>query len=151
MQTHPSPTSGFQFNRLPTSFVSPSQTPYVPSDGMEDATFGSLALLGEADAARKWIEDATCNRQHKPMSVAFFRRWLKREQEMTVQHPHPHGPAVSQTVPMRVTGTMETTGVMRSSSSQSSTPGNQRQGERYRLPSLMHLAAEDQRARGGKR
>ncbi|HLG77545.1 MAG TPA: hypothetical protein VKX46_14100 [Ktedonobacteraceae bacterium] len=40
-----------------------------------------LSLLGEADAAREWIEDSRRNRQHKRMTPAFFRGWLKREQE----------------------------------------------------------------------
>lgn len=40
-----------------------------------------LSLLGEADAAREWIEDRRRNRQHKRMTPAFFRGWLKREQE----------------------------------------------------------------------
>ncbi len=40
-----------------------------------------LSLLGEADAAREWIEDSRRNRQHKRMTPAFFRSWLKREQE----------------------------------------------------------------------
>src|SRR5579883_3398202 len=40
-----------------------------------------ISLLGEADAAREWIEDSRRNRQHKRMTPAFFRGWLKREQE----------------------------------------------------------------------
>jgi len=40
-----------------------------------------LSLLGEADAAREWIEHPTRNRKHQQMSLAFFRRWLRREQE----------------------------------------------------------------------
>ncbi len=39
-----------------------------------------LSLLGEADAAREWIDDPRRNRQRQRMSPAFFRRWLKREQ-----------------------------------------------------------------------
>ncbi len=42
----------------------------------------SLSLLGEADAAREWIDDTRRrNRKGQPMSPAFFRRWLKRECE----------------------------------------------------------------------
>ena len=42
----------------------------------------SLSLLGEADAAREWISDKRRNQKGVLMSPAFFRRWLKREQEM---------------------------------------------------------------------
>ncbi len=41
----------------------------------------SVSLLGEADAAREWIDDKRRNRNGQRMSPAFFRRWLKREQE----------------------------------------------------------------------
>jgi hypothetical protein len=41
----------------------------------------SLSLLGEADAAREWIEDPRRNRKRKPLTPAFFRSWLKREHE----------------------------------------------------------------------
>ena len=105
----------------------------------EYTTLGSLALLGEADAAREWIEDITRNRHHKPMSVAFFRRWLKREQEMMAQR---HAPTESQTVQMRATGTTGSSGF------QGYQRGGQQQGDGYRLPSLMHLAEEDQQAKG---
>ncbi|MBO0780205.1 MAG: hypothetical protein J2P37_15380 [Ktedonobacteraceae bacterium] len=40
----------------------------------------SLSLLGEADAAREWIEDRHRNRKGQAMTPAFFRRWLGREQ-----------------------------------------------------------------------
>ncbi|MBO0782921.1 MAG: hypothetical protein J2P37_29250, partial [Ktedonobacteraceae bacterium] len=40
----------------------------------------SLSLLGEADAAREWIEDRHRNRKGHAMTPAFFRRWLGREQ-----------------------------------------------------------------------
>lgn len=82
----------------------------------EYTTFGSLALLSEAHAACAWIEDRTRNRSHKPMSVAFFHRWLKREQEMQTQ---------------RLTA--------------QALPAYQQEGEERRLPSLMHLADEDRR------
>ncbi len=39
----------------------------------------SLSLLGEADAAREYIDTPTRNKRKQPMTVAFFRRWLKRE------------------------------------------------------------------------
>jgi hypothetical protein len=38
-----------------------------------------LSLLGEADAAREWIDDPKRNKARKKMTPAFFRRWLKRE------------------------------------------------------------------------
>jgi hypothetical protein len=41
----------------------------------------SLSLLGEADAAREWIEDPRRNRKRKQLTPAFFRCWLKREHE----------------------------------------------------------------------
>lgn len=40
-----------------------------------------LSLLGEADAAREWIDSSSSNKQRKKMTPAFFRRWLKRECE----------------------------------------------------------------------
>lgn len=51
----------------------------------EYATIPGLSLLGEADAAREWINDARRNRQHKRMSLAFFRNWLKRERDAIEQ------------------------------------------------------------------
>src|SRR5579859_3028282 len=41
----------------------------------------ALSVLGEADAAREWIENPRRNQKGQRMSPAFFRRWLKREQE----------------------------------------------------------------------
>ncbi len=41
----------------------------------------TLSLLGEADAAREWIDDCKRNRQGQRMTPAFFRRWVKREHE----------------------------------------------------------------------
>lgn len=38
-----------------------------------------LSLLGEADAAREWIDDPRRNRKKQRMTPAFFRRWIKRE------------------------------------------------------------------------
>jgi hypothetical protein len=40
-----------------------------------------ISLLGEADAAREWIDDPERNRKRQRLTPAFFRRWLKREQE----------------------------------------------------------------------
>jgi len=40
-----------------------------------------LSLLGEADAAREYIDDRLRNRKGQRMTPAFFRRWLKREHE----------------------------------------------------------------------
>jgi hypothetical protein len=40
-----------------------------------------LSLLGEADAAREYIDDRQRNRKGQRMTPAFFRRWLKREHE----------------------------------------------------------------------
>jgi len=45
----------------------------------------SLSLLGEADAAREYIDSPKRNKQSKAMTPAFFRRWLKREQAETKQ------------------------------------------------------------------
>jgi hypothetical protein len=41
----------------------------------------ALSLLGEADAAREWMDDPHRNKKHKRMSPAFFRHWLQRERE----------------------------------------------------------------------
>ncbi len=68
----------------------------------EYTSLGSLALLGEADAAREWIDDETRNRGHKAMTVAFFRRWLKREQEAIEQR---------RAAPLPATGNMSQNGV----------------------------------------
>ena len=48
----------------------------VVADYLDDS---SLSLLGEADAAREWIEDPRRNRKRKQLTPAFFRCWLKRE------------------------------------------------------------------------
>jgi hypothetical protein len=50
----------------------------VVSDYLGDP---SLSLLGEADAAREWIEDPGRNLKRKQLTPAFFRCWLKREHE----------------------------------------------------------------------
>ena len=38
----------------------------------------SISLLGEADAAREYIDTPSRNRRKQTMTPAFFRRWLKR-------------------------------------------------------------------------
>ncbi|HZO74011.1 MAG TPA: hypothetical protein VFB60_17550 [Ktedonobacteraceae bacterium] len=108
----------------------------------EYATFGSLALQGEADAAHQWITDPNRNHHNTRMSVAFFRRWLKREQEMREQR---HRDTELQVAPLRATGTTGAIGPV------GKIPSELRLGKEFRLPSLMHLAAEDQQARGGRR
>ncbi len=45
----------------------------------------TLSLVGEADAAREWIDDRKRNPTGKHMTLAFFRRWLQREQEAALQ------------------------------------------------------------------
>jgi hypothetical protein len=41
----------------------------------------SVSLLGEADAAREWVDDPLRNRRGQRLTPAFFRRWLQRERE----------------------------------------------------------------------
>lgn len=101
----------------------------------EYTTFGSLALLGEADAAREWIDDRARNRSNKRMTVAFFRRWLKREQD-GIEQRQGRTSSVAQSW-----GTSHTDAVRGG--------GNAGMGGGQRLPSLMHLAETDQQARGG--
>ena len=60
------------------------------SDSLQRVTADYLAdprisLLGEADAAREWIDDPRRNRKRQQLTPAFFRRWLKREQETTLR------------------------------------------------------------------
>jgi DNA-binding transcriptional ArsR family regulator len=97
------------------------------------APFGSLPLLSEANAAREWIDDTTRNRSHKPMTVAFFHRWLKREQERQAERP---ATQASQTSHVRTTAT---------SGARVERYTTQQRDEGPRLPSLMHLAEEDRR------
>lgn len=52
----------------------------------EYATTDSLTLLGQADAAREWIDDLIRNRHGHAMTVGFFRRWLQREREWITPH-----------------------------------------------------------------
>ena len=56
----------------------------------------TLSLLGEADAAREYIDDRQRNRNGTRMTPAFFRRWLKREREQSLQRQS-HASAYSQT------------------------------------------------------
>jgi len=100
----------------------------------EYTTLGALALLGEADAAREWIDDPARNQRHTPMTVAFFRRWLKREQDRLERRP------AAQTA---VSGSARSLVVRDSTSAPCS------RSEGSRLPSLMHLVEEDRRAKGG--
>jgi hypothetical protein len=51
----------------------------------------SLSLMGEADAAREWIEDPRRNRKRVPLTPVFFRRWLKREHEAVQRGYAPPG------------------------------------------------------------
>jgi hypothetical protein len=54
-----------------------------------------ISLLGEADAAREWIEDPARNRKQQRLTPTFFRRWLKREQE-SYQYRHLHATSLSE-------------------------------------------------------
>jgi hypothetical protein len=59
----------------------------------------AISLLGEADSAREWIDDPRRNTKRRSMSVAFFRRWLKREKAQQATHREAAGtspPGVSQ-------------------------------------------------------
>jgi DNA-binding transcriptional ArsR family regulator len=51
-----------------------------------------LRLLGEADAAREWIDDKQRNRRGQRMTPAFFRRWLKKEVEAMQHRQTQHTP-----------------------------------------------------------
>lgn len=51
----------------------------------EYSRMATLSLLGEADAAREWIDDRKRNPTGKHMTLAFFRRWLQREHEAFLQ------------------------------------------------------------------
>ena len=64
----------------------------VVADYLDDP---SLSLLGEADAAREWIEDPGRKRKRKQLTPAFFRCWLKREHE-TAQRGYGSGGAFLQ-------------------------------------------------------
>jgi hypothetical protein len=66
----------------------------VIADYLGDPT---LSLLGEADAAREWIEDPRRNRKRQQLTPAFFRRWLKREHEAAQRGYAPPGTQVRET------------------------------------------------------
>ncbi len=92
----------------------------------------SLSLLGEADAAREWI-DGPKNQRDQRMTPAFFRRWLKREcQDLQRRGRLRPGEALA-------TGTA---GTARSPAYRPETAGGRRP------PDLMHLAEEDALAKG---
>jgi hypothetical protein len=57
----------------------------------------SVSLLGEADAAREWIDDPKRNRKQQQLTPAFFRRWLKRELETIHRGYAPPGAATPET------------------------------------------------------
>ncbi|HXR66976.1 MAG TPA: hypothetical protein VN729_13670 [Ktedonobacteraceae bacterium] len=98
----------------------------------EYAPLASLSLPGEADAAREWIDDVQRNKKQKRMSPAFFRNWLKREQN-ALEHRQSQFQHAAQ-----ATGTNGPT---------PSPAGVSPAGRRP--PDLMHLADEDrQQTRG---
>ena len=66
----------------------------VVADYLKDP---SLSLLGEADAAREWIEDPRRNRKRVPLTPVFFRRWLKREREAAHRSYVPPGAFLQET------------------------------------------------------
>lgn len=93
-----------------------------------------VRLLGEADAAREYIDDPRRNRKGQRMSPAFFRRWLRREHEDAERRQ-------SQRHARAATGTLG--GVGDTSAPPAPAPGT----ARPILPrSLMHLADQVQLA-----
>lgn len=96
------------------------------------APVSSLSLLGEADAAREWIDDPRRNKHKQHLTPAFFRRWLKREHEAQERRQ------VSLQQSAQATGTTGST---------SSLP-EARSSVGHRPPNLMHLAEEDAHAKG---
>ncbi len=65
-----------------------------------------LSLLGEADAAREWIDDTRRrNRKGQRMSPAFFQRWLKREREGVKQRQAATGTTGAEASPPHVSPT----------------------------------------------
>ncbi len=73
-----------------------SITPALSRVVSEFGAVPGLSLLGEADAAREWIDDRGRNRKGQRMTPAFFRRWLKREKISMQEREH---------VQMQATGT----------------------------------------------
>lgn len=99
----------------------------------EYAPLASLSLPGEADAAREWIDDSQRNKKHKRMSPAFFRNWLKREQNAMEHRQSQHQQAA------------QATGTNGPTPSPADVPP-----AAHRPQDLMYLADEDrQRTRGG--
>ncbi len=96
-----------------------------------------LFLAGEADAARQWIDDGKRNRQRQQMSTSFFRRWLKREVEALERRQA----SLQSSTPAPTAGSEG-----RSLSGRTALPAAER-----RLPNLMGLADEDERAGEGRR
>jgi hypothetical protein len=102
-----------------------------PSDALtrvvEDyATHPSISLLGEADAARAYLDDARRNHKGQCISVLFFRRWLKREEAyLTERQPQVHQAVVAS--PPR------TWGEWRSQEHWAADPETQARIERYRV------------------
>lgn len=68
----------------------------------EFAQTPGIALVGEAIEARAWIDDPRRNRQ-QPLTLAFFRRWLKRQRGDYGAPPQASGR------PLRPTETQRTT------------------------------------------
>lgn len=92
----------------------------------EYAATPGLSLPGEADAASEWIDDPRRNRQHKRMSLSFFRHRLKREQEAIERR---------QRIIQQAALTLETRS--------SVFPPTDAPPTRRRPPDLMHLVNED--------
>lgn len=105
----------------------------------EYACYPSLSLLGEADAAREWIDDATRNRNGSRMTLAFFRRWLQRAQTMNSQCLTTQSPQ-----PMELLAATGTAGA------ESAVHAGWTNARRGHFPSLMNLVDLDQQARRGQ-
>lgn len=109
----------------------------IVEEYLEDST---LSLLGEADAAREYIEDRQRNRKGTCMTPAFFRRWLKREHDETLRRQ-----AVASA--MTVSGSCPgTDGKAFPFPLAALRPDKSRARGAVLPPSLMHLEAQYQRA-----
>ncbi|MBE3568439.1 MAG: hypothetical protein IMW90_22210 [Thermogemmatispora sp.] len=95
-----------------------------------------LSLLGEADAAREWVDDRHRNRRGQRMTPAFFRRWLKRELEAVQRRELACAASAQEARATGTAGQQEAGGV-------SHEPGQRR------LPNLMNLEANYRRAMTG--
>jgi hypothetical protein len=95
-----------------------------------------VSLLGEADAAREWVDDRHRNRRGQRMTPAFFRRWLKRELEAVQRRELTCAASAQEARATGTAGQQEAGGV-----------GNE-PGQR-RLPNLMNLEANYRRAMTG--